>query len=163
MSTPDYSQYIIGWRVWRVENGMLWSPFTGSVWEPGKPFQIDRSRYDGWSDELSNPLNRGLGIFALKKPPRGMVIGGSLVVGRVALWGTVHEHTKGYRAQYAYPLSIRRVSGRRINLEPIRKTYGMQAEPKYVFNSILLGLLLWTLAFGVLGFLIGSVVSWLFN
>ena len=26
-----------------------------------------------------------------------------IVVGRVALWGTVRDHTEGYRAQFAYP------------------------------------------------------------
>ena len=41
--------------------------------------------------------------FALKDPA---VSDGNVILGKVALWGRITEHEKGYRAQYGYPLSL---------------------------------------------------------
>jgi hypothetical protein len=50
------------------------------------------------------------GIHAIKDPARLARSGRSAaVVGRVAMWGRVIEHTKGYRAEFAYPSRLRLV------------------------------------------------------
>ena len=41
-----------------------------------------------------------MSVYTLTADQSGMV------VGQVALWGTVIEHERGYRAQYAYPALI---------------------------------------------------------
>lgn len=41
--------------------------------------------------------------FALKD---SVVSDGNVILGKVALWGRITEHEKGYRGQYGYPLSL---------------------------------------------------------
>ena len=41
--------------------------------------------------------------------PRALGSRTAAVVGRVAMWGRVIEHTKGYRAEFAYPSRLRLV------------------------------------------------------
>jgi hypothetical protein len=45
------------------------------------------------------------GFYATKEPDEQWATY-SVVYGKVALWGRVIEHERGYRAQYAYPLEL---------------------------------------------------------
>jgi hypothetical protein len=50
------------------------------------------------------------GVHAIKDPSRLARSGRTAaVVGRVAMWGRVIEHSKGYRAEFAYPSRLRLV------------------------------------------------------
>lgn len=70
-------------------------------------------------------LKNGVGLFAFKEH-WGMQEVGGVIVGAVALWGQIHQHEKGYRAQYAYPLAIR-VEGGNMDLEgKINALYGLR-------------------------------------
>lgn len=92
---------ILGWRLWRATpEGVLWSVYKDMAWPPGWPIH-------------ANPRNKSEGIYALKT--RARLDGRSyqlegqrmwMVVGQVALWGTVIDHEHGYRAEYAYPTLI---------------------------------------------------------
>lgn len=91
---------ITGWRYWRVheDTGLLTSVSFGAEWSPGVPMSGD-----------PEPGN-GSGVYAMKS--RDLLDGSYdergrfMVMGKVALWGKIIEHAKGYRAQYGYPLEI---------------------------------------------------------
>jgi hypothetical protein len=121
---------ILGWRLWRTtQDGTLMSLYNDVVWPTGTPLR-------------ANPKNPGEGVYALKDRTRldgrGYTLTADqsgMVVGQVALWGTVIEHERGYRAQYAYPALIdlapsmpgfpRPASLRRL-AEAIRDRYGCE-------------------------------------
>src|SRR5580704_2038568 len=91
---------ITAWRIWRLGNdGIVYSPIVNMPWWPS---EIMRSR--------PHPGRDG-GIYAskvrpdLRWPPSSRA-SWPLVIGRVLLWGTVFEHTKGYRAENARILSF---------------------------------------------------------
>lgn len=91
---------ITGWRCWFVNEseGLLRSVTQRTAWAPGVPMKGDPA-----------PGNHS-GIYAMKA--RELLRDDYdndrdfMVFGKVALWGKVIEHAKGYRAQYAYPLEI---------------------------------------------------------
>src|SRR5438105_89019 len=90
-STPDLTQPIIAWRQWQVEGTRLRSVFwkateLGDPWVPRQPAIAEGLQH--------NPL---AGLYARKAPPKLIdpTVSPS-VIGRVALWGIVHEHRKGY-------------------------------------------------------------------
>lgn len=90
---------IIGWRGWFVVGGELRSMTADAAWQPGVPMTGD-------------PAN-GFGIHAYKSP-HGPSLDGYCsramltpwVIGEVALWGDVIEHTEGYRAEFGRPHSF---------------------------------------------------------
>lgn len=49
-------------------------------------------------------------------------------VGEVCLWGHVVEETKGYRAQYAYPKSLRVVNGTEEMISDLKAVYGVPVQ-----------------------------------
>ncbi len=116
---------IQGWRAWRLhrtEGGLLRiAPTTPrSDWTPGVPIHATCSaahtrEYMVYNPELA-AFHRSpepgctCGIHAMKYPRRlrrarpGRNAG---VIGTVAMWGRVIEHTKGWRAEFAYPARLR--------------------------------------------------------
>lgn len=88
---------IIAYRCWRYRGVFVQSVTLPHVWPPGEPMVASYPSGD-WETHLA-------GIHAWKDK-RAMLTyaaasGGTLVMGRVALWGTVYEHERGYRAEYA--------------------------------------------------------------
>jgi hypothetical protein len=116
---------IEGWRAWRLrrlEGGALRiAPTTPRPdWEPGVPIHATCSgaherEYMVYNPELA-AFHRSpepgctCGVHAMKDPRRlrrsrpGKTAG---VIGTVAMWGRVIEHTKGWRAEFAYPARLR--------------------------------------------------------
>src|SRR5579875_2580564 len=100
-------QPIIGWRAWYVCRDrnftpQLWSVVHALPWPSGSPLV---------AHALPTSLPKA-GIYAYRSPELAVDEfassdwGGGLVLGSVALWGTVVEHERGYRAQYAYPQEL---------------------------------------------------------
>jgi hypothetical protein len=91
---------ITAWRIWRLgKDGVVYSPIVNLPWWPG---EVMRSCPHPRSDD---------GIYASKvRPdliwPPSSRASWPLVIGRVLLWGTIFEHTKGYRAENARILSF---------------------------------------------------------
>lgn len=91
---------ITGWRAWRVMQGAyIKSTYVEEVWAP--------------DSALDGNVENGDGVHAWKSPHKALTYVSSLassgtvhVVGQVALWGTVIEHERGYRGQYAKPISF---------------------------------------------------------
>lgn len=88
---------MIGWRIWRIRNGLLYSYSATYGWLPGQPAQ-------GKPDDYG-----GSGLWCFKDPGRALGKLGELqlgAMGSVYLWGDVVEHSDGYRAEFAEVRSI---------------------------------------------------------
>jgi len=98
---------IIGYRMWRLkpDDGTVWlqSIYVDSCLWP----QLDPLRAEC---RCGTPgLAHTCGIYAWEVPLRDPYPG--IAVGEVALWGEVHTHTLGYRAEFARPVSINGAPG----------------------------------------------------
>lgn len=94
---------VLGWRAWDIgqqtDRWIIKSVTADKVWEP-------RETVDG-------DVAGGYGIHAYKSP-LGPTLDGyanefslsAWVLGRVALWGDVIEHERGWRGQFARPFSF---------------------------------------------------------
>lgn len=120
---------IIAHRVWRITpDRKLKSGYRDDVWEPGVPVCGDPEAADNHGIHGLKPGDRGIaeavghygpnGFMAMmnhmnalfwigKQTPPARDIG--VAVGTVRLYGTVIEHARGYRAQYAMVESIDRI------------------------------------------------------
>jgi hypothetical protein len=122
IEAPDYVEPFEAWRVWRVvrreDEFALGSIVQRTVWPAGEALAAECLR--------RRPLRRlrrrrpheapearcDCGIYAARlecvseyiadAPCRGI----ARVLGRVALWGTVVECERGFRASHAYPARI---------------------------------------------------------
>ncbi len=135
--------HVIGWRVWTIGKGdWLWSLCLNNVcWPDGEPLVAELRLHPQWPVDptvfralakTGTPVGLGAGIFAFKYRARAarLILGlpTDCLLGRVALWGDIAEHAHGYRAQYAYPVSL--VVPWRLREEGCRLAagYGCQVE-----------------------------------
>lgn len=116
---------VLGWRAWRLhrteEGDLRIAPTTPrSDWQPRIAIHATCSGSHTREYMVYNPhlakFHRSpepgctCGVHAIKDPARLARAGRSVaVVGRVAMWGRVIEHSKGYRAEFAYPSRLRLV------------------------------------------------------
>jgi hypothetical protein len=100
---------IIGWRVWKLRNGLLQSVIVPYTWYPGV-FERSSSKQDGYHNH-----NPGYHAFRHKEQAEReapMLAFSSLaVIGSVAMWGEVIEHQYGWRSEYAAVRSIIKITG----------------------------------------------------
>jgi hypothetical protein len=122
---PEHeAEPVLGWRAWRLVRSageLRIVPTTPrAAWEPRVPIHATCSGSHTREYMIHNPElakdHRSpepgctCGVHAAKDPGRLARTGrASAVVGRVAMWGRVIEHTKGYRAEFAYPARLRLV------------------------------------------------------
>ena len=102
---------IIGWRIWRLCNGLLQSVIVPYIWHPGV---FDRSSskrlayynynpgYHAFRHREQAECDAPMHAFAFKSP---------VVIGSVAMWGEVIEHQHGWRSEYAAVRSIIKITG----------------------------------------------------
>ena len=86
---------ILAWRVWKVKAGWLRSTYREDIWPASGPIIAS-----GIED------HNAIGIHAWKDQQQAIKYGmeysaGWVVLGKVRLWGTVIEHERGYRAEFA--------------------------------------------------------------
>ena len=120
---PDYVEPFEAWRVWKVARRdreySLGSVVQRTLWPAGEAFTAECLRVPRLFGRLRRkrphtapeghcecgiyaaPLDR-LAEYLSDVPFRGV----ARVLGRVALWGTVVECERGFRASHAYPLRI---------------------------------------------------------
>jgi hypothetical protein len=121
---------VVGWRIWSLipvetaregtDTCALSSPFTPVQWHPRTPARAVCSSCAAspnwdcrcglhalWTGPFAEdmPAIRG-SARAFSRPFAWGALASTCVVGRVAGWGRVVEHTKGWRAGFAYPLSL---------------------------------------------------------
>lgn len=127
VTVPDFMEPIVGWRFWLVngDNHLTgWGnpSIRGHVWPCYEPsVAVHRGYYPCNGQVLCHDRRNGVvasyngcGHYALKSIDMLSSIVQDiicyshakrerLIIGQVNLWGTIVEHTKGYRAQFAYP------------------------------------------------------------
>jgi len=114
MNVPDYISPVVGFRVWQWDAAGLKS-LNGEKWSAHQPLsavcRADRSgSISGLSKATHNPdelphFKCTCGVYAAKTIEHLRQSGYKRfgVHGEVYLWGTVVEHERGWRAQFAYP------------------------------------------------------------
>jgi hypothetical protein len=128
-TAPDYAEPVVGWRVWAVselDGGLrLRSLMFDAVWQPHEAFgaacahrrhPIRRLWGPAPSEHRAPDATCRCGIYATKEVAGLAPYAHSYgcrhwtvfhrVVGRVALWGSVFEHSGGWRASHAYPVAL---------------------------------------------------------
>jgi len=113
---------VLGWRVWRlhvVDGEPTLAPTTPRPdWPLREPIRASCTGshtrlYMVFNPELerfhrSPVLGCTCGVHAAKDPRRlARGVHGAGVIGRVAMWGRVIEHSRGWRAELAYPWQLR--------------------------------------------------------
>jgi hypothetical protein len=114
MKIPDYISPIVGYRAWHWDATGLKS-LNGELWVAGRPLSaVCRADKNGSIAGLSRTTHNHnelpcfkctCGIYAAKTTEHLRQCGYRRfgVHGEVSLWGTVVEHKRGWRAQFAYP------------------------------------------------------------
>jgi hypothetical protein len=101
------------WRVWRLHAGpdgpRLMSVTRPYVWPTAEPIRAKCDLHHG--SRPTPDLRCTCGVYAAANPDdlsRVQVLGtDASVVGSIAMWGRVVEHTRGARASFAYPARLR--------------------------------------------------------
>jgi DNA-binding CsgD family transcriptional regulator len=121
MNTPNNVSPIVGYRAWRwntsgFAHSALLSSLNGELWYPGRALAAACRHPIGWTVQAqagnkhheAPQMECGCGIYAVKTPDllSGVHFAPLGPYGEVHLWGTVVEHSLGWRAQYAYPKTI---------------------------------------------------------
>jgi preprotein translocase subunit YajC len=114
MKIPDYISPVVGYRVWHWDATGLKS-LNGERWLPGRPLAaVCRAGANGFISGLARVthypnelpyLKCTCGVYAAKTIEHLHQCGYKKfeVHGEVYLWGTVVEHERGWRSQFAYP------------------------------------------------------------
>jgi hypothetical protein len=128
---PDYLEPVLGWRIWhaaeKAGSTSLWSIYHRVVWPAGEPLRAEcakrrlivRFRSSARKRHPAPAVGCECGIYALSTEQTGIHVLSTEdfwmmlreleaqqklpVLGRVSLWGEVHEHERGWRASLAYP------------------------------------------------------------
>jgi hypothetical protein len=94
---------IIGYRSWRLaaDDGTVWlkSLYNETLWPQHEPLKSECRCHDTCT----------CGIYAYttaRACPVYYRLSGGFLMGEAALWGDVHVHELGYRAEFAQPLSL---------------------------------------------------------
>jgi hypothetical protein len=118
---------IIGWRVWRLYDGLLHSTIVAYTWRPGV-FERSEAKEGG---------SRNFGYHAFRDKEQAEREAAAhwspIVIGSVAMWGEVIEHQYGWRSEYAAVRSIIKIRSdfgfwsRQCLLHELREKYGCRA------------------------------------
>jgi hypothetical protein len=119
---PDFVEPFVAWRVWRVveRDGelSLASVVKRTVWPAGQPLVAECLKSRPFLDVRRRPPHGApterceCGIYAATLERAEEYLNDSYpealarVLGRVALWGSVVQCERGFRASHAYPLAL---------------------------------------------------------
>jgi hypothetical protein len=99
----------VGWKVWRVDDGLLRSVLYGDLWPVEDPVEAVcrrqlRSRHDAPSRGCECGIHAGRDLAAWD---HYLAVGSEArVFGRVLLWGSTIQGAHGWRAAFARPVEI---------------------------------------------------------
>ena len=96
---PDLIEPLVGFRNWRLEDGVLTSPYAGSAWH--EPLLCARCLRSGDAHDAPHPAC-DCGVSAYHEPQlRFATVDFRGVSGIVTLWGRVEVHADRMRAEFA--------------------------------------------------------------
>ena len=128
---PDLAVALVGFRQWRLLDGVLSSVYAGASWADGRSTaRCDR----GHSPEEVPAKDCSCGIYAYYDPlPRtSSATTPDLVGGAVVLWGRIEAHIYGLRGEHArivaLELPLSRGRKRRAMIE-VAEALGVPAVP----------------------------------
>jgi hypothetical protein len=142
MTAERVAEALLGWRVWRIADGRLHAVVWGHEWPVRARFaaQCEDAPSALWGpsepDEAHAAPHWGCecGVYAFKHREaaellaREKVDGGTLVLGRVSLWGRVIESELGYRAEFAYPYDLFLLGGTDEEAHSLRRAYAVDVS-----------------------------------
>jgi hypothetical protein len=101
--TPDLVRPLVGFRQWRLRDGVLYSMWTDDPWPGGQLSGRCRGSCDCEAGiGVAPDPDCTCGVHAWhRQVPLGASANRDLVAGAVALWGAVEVHAIGMRAQFA--------------------------------------------------------------
>lgn len=108
MTAPDVPGVVVGWRSWQIRDpgpARLRSPLQVSTeWRPGEPLA---ARCELQGHPAPDP-DCTCGLYAAREPGGvgGVGFGRVTLLGCVALWGTVVEGERGWRAGLGLPVLL---------------------------------------------------------
>jgi len=109
---------LTGWRFWKIrrtsKDGHLWlrSVVRNELWPPMERFVAQRSSYkEAVQSGIPPEAHSASGIYAYKTILDALenidhYCYRGTFLGKVSLWGVIQKHQFGFRAQFAYPLSL---------------------------------------------------------
>ncbi len=128
---------VIGWRCWFVlPHELLLRPLVmrGLAWKPRQPLEAvcpeklhevpaDGCKCGVWA--VCHPMMLRE-IHWTTAPPDGVdPVPGIIVVGQIALWGSVVQYERGWRASHAYPTHLYAFTDDVLVAEGLRERYGV--------------------------------------
>lgn len=144
---------IVGYRCWRVQDGVLRSVYQRDVWRPGRVLQgrelgdWDSRGIHAWKGAGSKRYDEYVRSYLHNRNPvffksrlllsfddEDLDMRPAIATGTVFLWGDVVEHEHGWRAEFARVRSLdwlypdARMMGReQATLDELRRIYGVSA------------------------------------
>jgi hypothetical protein len=115
---PDVIEPITAWRAWALAEASDGAPelrpiiYSGETWPAGEVAQAKCPPHAA-SGHRPPEADCSCGLYAVDGLDRLPAVTGRdvTVIGSVALWGTIVEHDSGFRAERAYPTTLRLVCG----------------------------------------------------
>jgi hypothetical protein len=96
---PDLVQPVIGYRLWRLDDEALWSPYVEERWERGVHEAVCRAdRADHADPAPAHDCSCGIHAWYEPCPTLSWAATRHLVAGAIALWGDMELHPFGMRA-----------------------------------------------------------------
>ena len=108
---------LTGWRFWKIrrtsKDGNLWlrSIVRNELWPPMERFEGRSSSKETGQISIPPEAHSASGIYAYKTTLDALenidrYCYRGTFLGKVSLWGVIQKHQFGYRAQFAYPVSL---------------------------------------------------------
>jgi hypothetical protein len=108
---PDLIDAVVGFRQWRLRDGLLWSMYADTAWPSGRAVAkcLATGPQSDHRARCAEPPAKSCecGIYAWYRPcPRLGSASTDLVAGAVAMWGRVELHATGMRAEFATVVAL---------------------------------------------------------
>ena len=107
MNAPDLVEPVIGYRLWRLGDGALWSPYVEERWERGVHTAVCRAeRGEHLEPAPAHECSCGIHAWYEPCPTLSWAATRHLVAGAVALWGAMELHPFGMRAEHGMIVAL---------------------------------------------------------
>jgi hypothetical protein len=107
MVAPDLVRPVIGYRLWRLDEDTLWSPYVEERWERGVHTAVCRAERAGHAAAApAHDCSCGIHAWYETCPTLSWAATRHLVAGAVALWGAMELHPFGMRAEYGMVVAL---------------------------------------------------------
>jgi len=104
---PDLVRAVIGYRLWRLDDDALWSPYVDERWDRGVHTAVCQSERDAHPEPApGHDCTCGVHAWYEPCPTLSWAATRHLVAGAVALWGALELHPYGMRGEHAMIVAL---------------------------------------------------------